>query len=238
MSSLLIIEDDTQLIDVMTVYLQRDGHQVYWAEDGLTGLQAKNRLKPDLIILDIMIPGMDGLTVCREIRKDSITPILMISAKRDVPDRVEGLRLGADDYLCKPFSMNELVARINSLLRRHGYIQANQVNGGAIAPPYSAAIRLDLERHVICVQGHEVELTYSEFVLMKAFFSHPRKVFSREELLAIVKGEEQLLVTDRAIDLHITKLRKKIEQDSRNPQYIKTAWGIGYKFVLEGADEL
>jgi DNA-binding response OmpR family regulator len=229
---ILLIEDDQSLVDIISRYLQKEGYSVYWAEDGLAGNEYVSKFQPDLIILDIMLPGLDGLSLCSKIRKSLLIPILIISAKNKVTEKVEGLAVGADDYLCKPFSMNELVARVKSLLRRANY--HNSIQSPATTSTTLRKIYLDEQKKTLYVDQETREITYSEFEILKAFLNNPGKVFTRDELLLKIKGIDHYLITDRAIDVHITNLRKKIERDPRKPSYIKTVWGSGYKFVLNG----
>lgn len=228
MSSILIIEDDNSIGDMMSIYLAEDGYTVKRASDGGSGLRLFKEFEPDLIVLDIMLPDSDGMKLCADIRSLSSLPILMVSAKNDVSDRVKALLIGADDYLCKPFSMRELSARIQALLRRSQIVQAKSAPAVREAPP---SIHVDTDKRCLYVNHTPVETTFSEFELIKLLWLHEGKVFSREELLNRIRGIDSF-VTERAIDVHIANLRKKIEIDPKDPKYIKTVWGVGYKFVL------
>jgi len=228
MSKILIIEDDLSIGEMMSIYLFEEGYQVKRAENGTQGEQLFREFGPDVIVLDIMLPDVDGIQLCSSFRSVSSVPILMVSAKSEVSDRVRGLQTGADDYMCKPFSMRELSARVQALLRR----------AQSFAPPPSApavasdqAIQLDADKRCLYVNSQEIETTFSEFEIMKLFWQNQGRVYSREELLNRVRGFDSY-VTERAIDVHIANLRKKIEKDPKEPKYIKTVWGVGYKFML------
>ncbi|MDF2923092.1 MAG: two component transcriptional regulator, winged helix family [Paenibacillaceae bacterium] len=232
MAKVLIIEDDQSIADVMTIYLEEEGYTVFCGYDGAEGKQLLQANDPDIIILDVMLPDTDGITLCGELRVDkNQIPILMVSAKKEVSDRVNALLVGADDFLCKPFSMRELAARLTALLRR------SSMSSPAVEalPPKEQrqSVHMDMDRRCLYVQNRLVETTYSEFEIMKLFWLHPAKVFSREELLNKIRGIDTY-VTERSVDVHITNLRKKIETDPKNPRFVKTVWGVGYKFVPEG----
>ncbi|MEC0230042.1 response regulator transcription factor [Paenibacillus alba] len=228
MSKVLIIEDDLSIGEMMSIYLYEEGYQVMRAETGRQGETLFRDFEPDIIVLDIMLPDVDGIQLCTHFRTVSMIPILMVSAKSEVSDRVKGLQTGADDYLCKPFSMRELAARIQALLRRsHVFI-----------PPTAEAdeapdqiVHLDFEKRCLFVHNKMIETTFSEFEIMKLLWQNQGRVYSREELLNRVRGFDSY-VTERAIDVHIANLRKKIEADPKEPKYIKTVWGVGYKFLF------
>ncbi|WNR45600.1 response regulator transcription factor [Paenibacillus roseipurpureus] len=227
MSKILIIEDDLSIGEMMSIYLYEDGYEVKRAENGRRGVALFRDFQPDVIVLDLMLPDMDGMQLCTTIRQTSHIPILMVSAKNEVSDRVKGLQTGADDYLCKPFSMRELSARIQALLRRSNAFPSalgptDEINAGNIT--------LDLEKRCLYVGGKNIETTFSEFEIMKLFWQNQGRVYNREELLNRVRGFDSQ-VTERAIDVHIANLRKKIEIDPKEPRHIKTVWGVGYKFL-------
>lgn len=231
MAKVLIIEDDQSIADMMTIYLEEEGYTVSWASDGVEGKQQLKDGEPDVVILDVMLPDTDGITLCGEFRMVTLIPILMVSAKKEVSDRVNALLVGADDYLCKPFSMRELAARLTALLRR-----------SAMTPPAlepvlqkerKSGVHIDMVRRCLYIGDRLIETTFSEFEIMKLFWLHPAKVFSREELLNKIRGIDSY-VTERSVDVHITNLRKKIETDPKNPRFVKTVWGVGYKFVPNG----
>ncbi|MGG1553334.1 response regulator transcription factor [Paenibacillus ferrarius] len=240
MSKILIIEDDFSIGEMMSIYLYEDGYEVKRAENGGEGERLLRQFQPDAIILDVMLPDIDGIQLCANVRQTSNIPILMISAKSEVSDRVRGLQTGADDYLCKPFSMRELSARVQALLRRsHSFAAAAaELSVASTAPSHAQTppdppmkITLDTEKRCLLVHGKVVETTFSEFEIMKLFWQNQGKVYSREELLNRVRGFDSY-VTERAIDVHIANLRKKIETDPKEPKHIKTVWGVGYKFLL------
>lgn len=229
MSKILIIEDDVSIGEMMSIYLYEDGFEVKRAENGKQGEALFQEFQPDMIVLDLMLPDMDGIQLCTTIRQTSHIPILMVSAKSEVSDRVKGLQTGADDYLCKPFSMRELSARIQALLRRSSSFPGAQPSPPETTNPH--LINLDLEKRCLYVGDKIVETTFSEFEIMKLFWQNHGRVYSREELLNRVRGFDSQ-VTERAIDVHIANLRKKVEIDPKEPKHIKTVWGVGYKFLL------
>lgn len=232
MAKALIIEDDQSIADMMTIYLEEEGYSVCTASDGAEGKYHLQAFDPDVVILDVMLPDTDGITLCGEFRVTTQVPILMVSAKKEVSDRVNALLVGADDYLCKPFSMRELAARLTALLRRAAKAP---VHASEPVPPKETkpSVHVDMVRRCLYIEERLVETTYSEFEIMKLFWLHPGKVFSREELLNKIRGIDSY-VTERSVDVHITNLRKKIEADPKNPRFVKTVWGVGYKFVPEG----
>ncbi|UJF32309.1 response regulator transcription factor [Paenibacillus hexagrammi] len=225
MSKILIIEDDLSIGEMMTMYLYEEGYEVKRAENGTQGEQIFQTFIPDVVVLDIMLPDIDGMKLCSIFRTGSTVPILMVSAKSEVTDRVRGLQTGADDYLCKPFSMREFAARIQALLRR-----SQSFPTPVHETPAGHPIRLDFEKRCLYVNNKVVETTFSEFEIMRLFWQNEGRVYSREELLNKVRGFDTY-VTERAIDVHIANLRKKIEADPKDPKHIKTVWGVGYKFL-------
>ncbi|MFD0681705.1 MULTISPECIES: response regulator transcription factor [unclassified Paenibacillus] len=229
MSKILLIEDDQSIADMISIYLAEEEYVVHWAADGKQGIELFHSIEPNVIILDIMLPDTNGIDLCRQFRTESSVPIMMISAKSEVSERVKALIIGADDYLCKPFSMRELAARTGALLRRSTMDKAPAAD--VTEKTYPHTIKLDLEKRCIYLQNHAVETTFSEFEIMRHFWLHPGKVFSREELLNNIRGIDTF-VTERSVDVHITNLRKKVEADPKEPKHIKTVWGVGYKFEL------
>jgi two-component system, OmpR family, response regulator ResD len=231
----LVVEDEASIQSLVRLYLEQAGFRVVAARDGQTGLDLHAREHPVLVVLDVMLPVVDGLEVCRRIRQNSSTPILMLTARRTEDDRVAGLDLGADDYLTKPFSPREFMARVRAIMRR-------------AAPPSAAGASAELEHisfegltiipgaHRVEVDGHSVDLTAKEFALLLAFARAPDHVLSRETLLSQVWGFDYL-GDSRTVDVHIGTLRKKIERDSTHPRYIKTVWRVGYKLDPLGAAE-
>lgn len=235
MYKVLVIEDDVMMSNMLSMYLFEEGYQVEQADRGEEGLRKAADFAPDLILLDLMLPDLDGMEVCKQIREKSNVPIMILSMKSEVSERVQALKAGADDYLCKPFSMHELTARVEALIRRSHTVQA-EMNEKKEASDIGQSewIQLDADRRLLIVRGQRVETTFSEYELMKLLMAHPGKVFSREELINAIRGFDSF-VTDRAIDVHIVNLRKKIELNPKEPRLIKTVWGFGYKYVAEPA---
>jgi DNA-binding response OmpR family regulator len=230
--TLLVVEDDENIITLINEHFSRVGYNVRTAEDGLAGVQAAMNERPDIIVLDLMLPKMDGLAVCRELReKAAYIPILMLTAKDDVVDKVLGLEMGADDYITKPFSLRELEARIKSVLRR--VRAATRTEGtGEEAPIVRGRLRIDPSKREVSVGDRQVELTPKEFELLRLFASNPGRVFPRKYLLEKI-WDYSYEGYDRTIDSHINRLRAKIEDNPENPQMVLTVWGIGYKFSDE-----
>jgi two-component system OmpR family response regulator len=220
-TSILVVEDEEKLAQAIALYLRNAGFTVEIALDGQAALKSFERGPPDLIVLDLMLPKVDGWEICHRIRKDSDVPIIMLTARVGEPARVQGLELGADDYLEKPFSLRELVARIQAVLRRAGKKSQSVIRVGNL--------RIDLERRDVQVQGKMLELTASEFALLAFMAQHPGRVFTRLQLLDAIRGStfESL---ERAVDSHVKNLRKKLERDPQEPEYIQTVYGVGYRF--------
>jgi DNA-binding response OmpR family regulator len=231
-TSLLVVEDDENISTMINEHFSRAGYSVKTAEDGLAGVQAALNDHPDVVVLDLMLPKMDGLAVCREIReKAPYIPILMLTAKDDVVDKVLGLEMGADDYITKPFSLRELEARIKSVLRRSR--KTVQTEGaGDEAPIVRGKLRIEPSKREVTVGDRQVELTPKEFDLLRLFASNPGRVFPRKYLLEKI-WDYSYEGYDRTIDSHINRLRAKIEENPENPQMVLTVWGIGYKFSDE-----
>ncbi|MGQ9631563.1 MAG: response regulator transcription factor [bacterium] len=227
MQKVLIIDDDRKLAHLIKGYLERSGYSVETAYDGKSGLESVEREAPDIVILDLMLPGLDGLEVCRRIRKDSGIPILILTARGEEADRVVGLELGADDYLTKPFSLRELVARIRAVLRRSSTASGTEASSRNTLRV--GDLLIDRAKRELKVRGEAVELTATEFELLWYMASHPGRVFTREDLLDGVLNRS-FTAFDRSVDMHISHLRQKIEDDPKYPRYIKTVWGVGYKF--------
>ncbi|OGL45958.1 MAG: DNA-binding response regulator [Candidatus Schekmanbacteria bacterium RBG_16_38_11] len=226
-SKILIIDDDQKLVNMIKNYLEKDGHEVLTAYDGIEGIEKIENHKLDLVVLDLMLPKLDGLEVCRMIRRESSIPILMLSAKGEEADIVVGLELGADDYLSKPFSLRELAARIKAILRRVSKQKGEEKVKKNILK--FKTFQIDLQKHEVYVKSERVELTATEFALLTMLANNPGRVFTRDQLLDGVRGRE-LTPFDRSIDIHISHIRQKIEDDPKEPTYIKTVWGVGYKF--------
>lgn len=228
-TSLLIIEDDENISSAIREYFSRAGYNVSTAGDGLAGIELAAKARPDAIVLDLMLPKMDGLAVCKELRlKAPQMPILMLTAKDDVVDKVLGLEMGADDYITKPFSLRELEARIKSVLRRSRAGAATDSQDEA--PIQRGNLRIDPIRREVTIGDKQVELTPKEFDLLRLFASNPGRVFPRKYLLEKI-WDYSYEGYDRTIDSHINRLRAKIEQNPDNPQLVLTVWGIGYKFT-------
>jgi two-component system, OmpR family, alkaline phosphatase synthesis response regulator PhoP len=223
---ILIVEDEAALVVALRDRLRKEGYLVSAAKDGLSGFERATGEQFDLIILDLMLPAQSGLTVCQKLRQcGSNTPILMLTARRQTMDKVVGLRTGADDYLTKPFQMAELLARIDSLLRRAA--RATEPTGNH---HQFGTVQIDMRRAEVSRDGKPVPLSAKEFQLLRYFVEHPGATLSREELLREVWGYGVARST-RTVDVHVAWLRQKIENDSKNPQWIITAVGLGYKFT-------
>ncbi len=225
----LVIEDDPNTANLVVLYLEKEGFKALQANDGASGLVLAEKHRPDLVVLDIMLPKMDGWEVCRRLRKTSEVPVIMLTARGEEIDRVSGLTLGADDYVVKPFSPRELVARVKAVLRRTH----------APAKPdsrllHQGDVRLDLDKRRLSVNSRAVELTPHEYALLEALMSAPGRTFSRDELLSRLYPRGEAVVIERVVDVHIGKLRHKIETDPSNPRYIYTVRGMGYRFADGG----
>ncbi len=229
-TSLLIIEDDDNISTAIAEYFSRAGYTVNTAPDGLAGIDAAIKNRPDVVVLDLMLPKMDGLAVCKELRqKNPQMPILMLTAKDDVVDKVLGLEMGADDYITKPFSLREVEARIKSVLRRARASTAT-ADGKDETPIVRGNLRVDPVRREVTIANRQVELTPKEFDLLRLFAGNPGRVFPRKYLLEKI-WDYSYEGYDRTIDSHINRLRAKIEENPDNPQLVLTVWGIGYKFT-------
>jgi two-component system, OmpR family, response regulator BaeR len=221
---ILIAEDEVKIAKVLCDYMERSGYTVSCLRRGDEVLPQVKKNPPTLILLDIMLPGMDGMEVCRELRKFSNIPVIMITARVDEIDRLLGLELGADDYVCKPFSPREVVARVRAVLRRsHPRQTETLLTVGEIA--------MDEEKHQVLIGGAEVKLTPCEFQLLKVLIAHPNRVFTRSELLNLVQGYD-FEGYDRTIDTHIKNLRKKVAAMAPDRELVGTVYGIGYKFTV------
>jgi DNA-binding response OmpR family regulator len=222
----LIVEDDKKTASLISLYLERDGFQTVTAYDGQQALELARQVNPSFVILDLMLPLVDGWEVCRRLRQSSDVPILMLTARGDEVDRVSGLTLGADDYVVKPFSPRELVARVKAILRR-GRLETSK---GKKMLSHEDLV-LDTEKYQVTLAGRPVPLTPHEFRLLHAFMAAPGRVFTRNELLTHLYPKHEAIVIDRVVDVHIGNLRQKIEKDPSHPRYIVTVRGIGYKFA-------
>ena len=224
-SRILIIEDDPDTTELIRLYLVRDGHQVLTASDGVQGLLLAQEDAPDLIVLDLMLPRMDGLEVCRRVRQISQTPIIMLTARVEEEDRLGGLDMGADDYVTKPFTPRELAARVRAVLRRAA---RDAMDRGPSFISYEG-INVDVKSQQTSIDGALLSLTRTEFRLLVTFLREPGRVFSREEIISRVYGYD-FEGFDRAVDSHVHNLRRKLNTASGNLRYIHTAYGSGYRF--------
>ena len=220
---ILVVDDEPKIVKLAQDYLEKGGFQVVTAVDGPQALAVARGDKPDLIVLDLNLPGMDGLDVCRQLRRESDVPIIMLTARVDETDRLIGLELGADDYIVKPFSPRELVARVRAVLRR--------VRGGVHQPGIirTGNLEIDLQGHRAQLDGQQLRLTPIEFNLLALLAQHPGQTFSRERLIEKLHGYSHDGY-DRSIDAHIKNLRRKLEPNPSEPIYILTVYGIGYQF--------
>ncbi len=223
--TILIIEDDLKIAELMQLYLEKEDFRVIHADTGTEGLELALKIQPDLLILDRMLPGLEGLEVLRQLRSKFTTPVLIVSAKSDEVEKIVGLEVGADDYLSKPFSPKELVARVKAILRR------------AQAQPEDAREKvklqdliLDPERMTVMQEGKTIPLSALEFKLLYTLVRHPGRVYSREQLMQEVY-ESASLVFDRTVDAHIKDIRKKLSDNPKNPRYIASVFGVGYKVI-------
>ena len=227
-TTVLVVDDEQNMVDLVGGYLQREGYRVLTAADGPTALELARSADPDVVVLDVMLPGFDGVEVCRQLRGFSNAYVIMLTARTEEVDKIVGLAVGADDYVTKPFSPRELVARIKALLRRPRGIAAT---GGLEAPPirHFGELIVNESRHEVSRRGDVLPLTPREFALLVLLVSQPGRVFTREQLLERVWGDAYY--DDHAVDVHVGNLRKKVEDDSAHPVYIETVRGVGYRFV-------
>ena len=232
MATVLIVDDEPKIVQIASDYLLHAGFAVTTAHDGPTALMQMHTHvpadAPDLVVLDLGLPGMDGLDVARELRRRSNVPIIMLTARGEESDRLVGLELGADDYIVKPFSPKELVARVRAVLRRSESAR-DQARAGSGAPIQAGDVALDIARMRVSVGARQVELTTTEFQLLSALVRQPGRVFTRAQLLDAVRGVA-FESYERAIDAHIKNIRRKIEPDPHEPRYVLTVYGVGYKF--------
>ncbi|MEV4575589.1 response regulator transcription factor [Nonomuraea jabiensis] len=226
-ANVLVAEDDPKQAELLRRYLQREGHSVAVVHDGRAAIDEARVRRPDLLLLDVMMPGVDGLDVCRVLRAESDVLVLMVTARSTEDDLLLGLDLGADDYLTKPYSPRELMARVRTLLRRAGRGRGEGVYrvGG---------LTVDLERHTVLADGREVECTPAEFRILEALAAWPERVFTRSQLLEHLHGFDRF-ITERTVDVHVKNLRKKIEPQPQRPVRLRTVYGVGYKLVADHA---
>lgn len=226
-ATILVIDDEQSILNIVTAYLRAEGYTVHTASDGPAGLRAARMLKPDLLILDIMLPGMDGIELLTQLRRESDVYVIMLTAKSEETDKVIGLSVGADDYLTKPFSARELVARVKAALRRYGQGGATDSNVLVFR-----RLRIDVAGRRVWKDDQAVELTAIEFDLLHALAEHRGRVLSREQLLERVWGHD-FYGEDRVVDVHLGHVRKKLETDPTHPEFIITVRGVGYRFEDE-----
>jgi two-component system, OmpR family, alkaline phosphatase synthesis response regulator PhoP len=230
-TKVLVVDDEENLLRLVRSYLERDGFVVNTAEDGETALELIRDIRPDLIVLDVMLPGLDGVEVCRRLRQFSDAYVLMLTARSEEIDKIVGLAVGADDYLTKPFSPRELVARVKAMLRRPRGSSADPTDQPS-APQRIGDLTLDLAGHKVHKSGAEVALTPLEYKLLTALASSPGRVLTRDQLLERIWGGDYY-GDDHVIDVHIASLRKKVEDDPARPRWIRTVRGAGYRFEIE-----
>jgi DNA-binding response OmpR family regulator len=222
---ILVVEDEPSIAEVVGLYLRRAGYQVTVVDDGQAALEALSKQMPDLVVLDLMLPRIGGLDIARWLRERGDTPIIMLTARREEQDRIAGLEMGADDYVVKPFSPQELVSRVRAVLRR--------VYGSGMTsderPLVYGELRINPQTRLVELNGEERSLTVKEFDLLWAMARHPRQVFTRDQLLDMVWGLTEY-IDPSTVTVHIRRLREKVEPDPGNPVHIQTVWGVGYKF--------
>lgn len=222
---ILVVEDEPSIREVVSLYLRRAGYQVTVVEDGQQALDTLSNQLPDLVVLDLMLPRVDGLAITHWLRERGDTPIIMLTARREEQDRIAGLEMGADDYVVKPFSPQELVSRVRAVLRR----TTGSATGGGEGRLVYGDLRIDPQSRLVDVAGDEKMLTTKEFDLLWTMASHPRQVFTRDQLLDLVWGLTEY-IDPSTVTVHVRRLREKVESDPSNPRYIQTVWGMGYRF--------
>ena len=229
MSRILIIEDESAIAELEKDYLELSGFEVEVANDGEIGLNIALSEEFDLIILDLMLPGVDGFEICRQVREEKNTPIIMVSAKKDDIDKIRGLGLGADDYMTKPFSPSELVARVKAHMARYERLVGSAIEENKVIE--IRGLKIDTTARRVWINGEEKAFTTKEFDLLTFLASHPNHVYTKDELFSKIWDMESLgdIAT---VTVHIKKIREKIEFDTSNPQYIETIWGVGYRFKV------
>jgi two-component system, OmpR family, phosphate regulon response regulator OmpR len=231
---ILVVDDDARIRDLLRRYLTQEGFEVLQAEDGKALTRVLLREPVDLIVLDLMMPGEDGLSVCRRLRAaNDRTPIIMLTAKGEDIDRIVGLEVGADDYLCKPFNPRELLARMHAVLRRRPAVEAPGAPSSEDKTVAFGPFSFDLGARKLRKGTEELALTTGEFAMLKALVRHPRQPLSREKLAQLARGRD-FEPFDRSLDVQVSRLRKLIEEDATVPRYIQTVWGVGYVFIPDG----
>ena len=228
---IVVVDDDARIRDLLRRYLSQEGFEVLLAEDGKALSRHLSRESIDLIVLDLMLPGEDGLSICRRLRNSNdLTPIIMLTAKVEDVDRIVGLEVGADDYLPKPFNPRELLARVNAVLRRRPSLEAPGAPGKEVQTITFGDFEFDLSLRRLSKSGEPIALTTGEFSMLKALVRHPRQPLTRDKLAQLARGRE-FEPFDRSLDVQVSRLRKMIEPDPAQPRYIQTVWGVGYVFV-------
>jgi DNA-binding response OmpR family regulator len=222
---ILVVEDELSIGEVVSLYLRRAGYEVAWVQNGREALDFLQAQTPDLVVLDLMLPQVDGFEVTRWLRNRGDTPIIMLTARREETDRIAGLEMGADDYVVKPFSPQELVSRVRAVLRR---AQVTTAEPGD-RPLRFGELQIDPQTRVVEIDGQEKDLTAKEFELLWEMARHPRQVFSRDQLLDRVWGMSEY-IDPSTVTVHVRRLREKIEVNPSEPHYVQTVWGVGYKF--------
>ena len=231
---ILVVDDDREIRTLLSDYLQKNGYRVTAVAEGKAMRRALDQTHVDLIVLDLMLPGEDGLKLCRDLRTQSQIPVLMLTALGEEIDRVLGLEVGADDYLPKPFNPRELLARIHAVLRRRPAMEAPGAPAKDAQTVTFGPFEFDLALRRLSKDGEQIALTTGEFSMLKALVRHPRQPLSRDKLAQLARGRE-FEPFDRSLDVQISRLRKMIEPDPTQPRYIQTVWGVGYVFVPDGA---
>ena len=227
---ILVIDDEEKIVTVLKAYLEQSGYQVVTAADGKGALAAFQREKPDFMILDLTLPGLDGLEVCRAVRRQSNIPILMLTARVEEADKLMGLELGADDYVVKPFSPREVVARVRTIFRRaSGEVAQNEIIR-------VGNLEIDMDQHTVMVADHQVELTPTEFDILVVLARQPKRVFTRLQIMEQAQGNA-FEGYERTIDAHIKNIRLKLEPNSKDPTFIHTVFGVGYKLEVKSDAE-
>ncbi len=225
MTLIAVVEDEPSISEVVSLYLKRAGYQVQLFTDGLAAQEEFARQIPDLVILDVMLPGMDGFALTRSLRDRSDVPIILLTSRREESDRIAGLELGADDYVVKPFSPQELVSRVRAVLRR---ISKDEKTNSDVQVTF-AELSMDPQTRTTVVRGQKISLTAKEFDMLHHLARHPRQVFSRDQLLESIWGLSEY-IDPSTVTVHIRRLREKIETDPAAPKHLQTVWGVGYKF--------
>ncbi len=228
--TILVVDDEPSIQEVVVLYLARAGYSVRVAVDGKSALQELTAAMPDLVILDVMLPGLDGFEITRRLRSEGNTPIILLTARREEADRIQGLELGADDYVVKPFSPQELVSRVRAVLRRTQSGERSSERTAAVLT--FDQLLIDMTARAVRANGMDITLTVKEFDLLCFLAAHPGQVYNREQLLAQVWGETQYIDAS-TVTVHVRRLREKLELDPAAPHYIQTVWGVGYRFAAE-----